>query len=595
MNTDSEDYGGSKVLVCDDDITYLMLMRETLEAAGFDVIEANDGNSAIEYFNQHLPDLVMLDVHMPGLTGFEVCSKIRSHPQGVETPILMVTGADDFKSISQAYKLGATDFLPKPIKWPMMGHRVRYMLKSRNMLRDLKSSEKRLRYIAYHDSLTGLPNRESFNEHLTSFLSLAKRNKTSLAVMLIDLDRFKRINDTLGHEYGDKLLKLVAQKLQQCVRQSDIPARLDSLIVEDGNLARFGGDEFTILLNQLTNLNDAAVVAKRIIDELSKPLMLDDFEVVVTPSIGISVYPDDGDSPVDLLKFADIAMYKAKDNGRHTFNFYSDTFDMSSMARLNLEEDMRQALKQDEFELYFQPKIDINKQCIKGLEALIRWHHPKRGMVSPAEFIPLAEESGLIVKIGEWVLESACQHLQKWQNAGFEMVPLSVNVSGIQFKRTALPEFIAELLEKYQISPDLLEIEITESAIMTDVEDSITRLSEIKAQGISIAIDDFGTGYSSLSYLKKFPIDVLKIDRSFIIDVATNQEDAGIVNAILGLSESLGLKVVAEGVEDKQQLSTLKLMGCAIIQGFLFSKPMSSDKCYDLMASTAAQRKLCAI
>jgi len=568
-------------------------MRETLEAAGFEVIEASDGNSAIEKFNQHLPDLVMLDVQMPGLTGFEVCSQIRNHPQGMEAPIMMVTGADDFQSISQAYKLGATDFLPKPIKWPMMAHRVRYMLKSRNMLRDLKSSAKRLRYIAYHDVLTGLPNRESFNEYLASFLSLAKRNGTSLAVLLVDLDRFKRINDTLGHEYGDKLLKLVATKLQQCIRQSDVPARLDCIAVNEGNLARFGGDEFIILLNQLSNLNDAAVVAKRIIDELSKPLMLDDFEVVVTPSIGISVFPDDADSPVNLLKFADIAMYKAKDNGRHTYNFYSDSFDMSSMDRLSLEEDMRQALILGQFELYFQPKIDVNNRCIKGLEALIRWHHPKRGMVSPAEFIPLAEESGLIVKIGEWVLESACQHLQNWQSKGYEMVPVSVNVSGIQFKRTALPNFIADLLEKYQISPTLLEIELTESAIMTDVEDNIIRLNEIKSLGISIAIDDFGTGYSSLSYLKRFPIDELKIDRSFIIDVATNQVDAGIVNSILGLCESLGLKVVAEGVEDMQQLGTLKLMGCSIIQGFLFSKPMSSDKCHELMASAASRRKIC--
>lgn len=569
-----------------------MIMRETLEASGFKVYESSDGVTAFEQFVKHSPDLVMLDVHMPGLTGFEVCKKIRDLPQGAETPILMVTGADDFQSISKAYELGATDFLPKPIKWPMMAHRVLYMLKSRNMLRELKSNEERLRYMAYYDPLTGLPNRQSFNEHLARFLSLAERNSSSLAVMLIDLDRFKRINDTLGHEYGDQILTLIGEKLQQCVRQSDISSRLMHNS-DNSNVARFGGDEFTILLTQLNNLEDAAIVAKRIIAELSKPLLLDDFEVVVTPSIGISVYPEDATDSVDLMKYADIAMYKAKEQGRHTYKFYSEAFNLSSIARLSLEEDLRQALSKDQFELYFQPKVNISKGAICGCEALIRWHHPTRGMVSPLEFIPLAEESGLIVKIGEWVLETAFKQLREWQSAGYQLHPISVNVSGIQFKRTALPEFIAELINRYQIPPEWVEIELTESAIMTDVEDNIVRLQEIKQLGISISIDDFGTGYSSLSYLKKFPVNVLKIDRSFVIDVAKKEEDTGIVNAILGLSESLGLNVVAEGVEEIEQLEALRLMGCDVIQGFLFSKPLSTILYGELLSSPEKQRALC--
>lgn len=573
-NTSGDAFHNAKVLICDDDPTYLLVMRDTLESENFQVIDASDGDSAITKYLMYQPDIVLLDVQMPGMSGLEVCKQIRQHKAGKDVPILMVTGAEDYASIQSAYDIGATDFLPKPIKWPIVGHRVRYMLRTRNALRDLQSSEEQLRYLAYHDDLTGLSNRQSFREHLQKFLTLAKRDDYHVGVLFIDLDRFKRINDTLGHEFGDKLLAQVAKILLNNLRDCDLIAR-DAKESDVSEVARLGGDEFIVMLSKVSDTNDIAQVAQRIIDSVSKPIKIGQYEVAVTPSVGISVYPQDGEEGELLMKNADVAMYYAKERGRRCYKFYSDSLNARALERLQLEESLRAALVRDEFELYYQPQVDMKTETISSVEALIRWNHPTLGMVSPGEFIPIAEETGLIIEIGEWVMKTACAQAKQWMNEGLPACRMSINLSSVQFKRSALTETIKQIIEETGLPPEYLELELTESAVMTDVEQNIMRLRQLKDMGIKVAIDDFGTGYSSLSYLKKFPIDTLKIDRSFVTDLAENKEDEAIVKAIMALADTMNLEVIAEGVESKSQLAILRQYECELIQGFLFSRPLN--------------------
>tara|TARA_R110000751_G_scaffold4388_1_gene21573 strand:+ start:106266 stop:108035 length:1770 start_codon:yes stop_codon:yes gene_type:complete len=571
-----------KVLVCDDDPTYLMLMRDTLEAEGFIVIDAADGEAALSKYFLYQPAIVLLDVQMPHLNGFEVCQQLRAHPSGKDLPILMVTGADDFSSIEKAYAVGATDFLPKPIKWPMIGHRIKYMLRSRDAVQDLKESEERLRFLAYYDPLTGLPNRQHFTEQLEKFMQLAQRGAYHVAIMFIDLDRFKRINDTLGHAFGDKLLKVVANKLTENLRQSDVLTRPQehNLVPE---ISRLGGDEFTIFLSHVSSVNGAALVAQRLVDSLSAPIKIEQYEVVVTPSIGISFYPNDGDTVDTLLKNADAAMYHAKDSGRSCFKFYSDSLNAKAMEKLQLEGALRSALENDEFELYYQPQIDLKANQINSVEALIRWHHPDLGLVPPGEFIPIAEESGLIIDIGNWVLKTACTQAKLWLDSGLGPIRMAVNISGLQFKLPTFLETVKTVLDISQLPAKLLELELTETVVMSDVKENIGRLSALKELGISLAVDDFGTGYSSLNYLKRFPIDILKIDRSFITDIADDENDEAIVAAIMALAETMNLQVVAEGVENYNQLLKIKQSECAYVQGYYFSLPLDAQDCTQLL------------
>lgn len=573
------EYENAKVMVCDDDLTYLLLMRDTLEAEGFEVIDAADGEMALSKYLTYRPDILLLDVQMPLLNGFEVCRQVRGLKGSEDIPILMVTGSDDFTSIEKAYEAGATDFLPKPIKWPMIAHRVKYMLRSREAMHKLKKSEERLRYLAYYDVLTGLPNRQSFREQLEKFIILAERSHYGVAVLFIDLDRFKRINDTLGHSFGDELLKKVAFKLDENLRQSDLLIRSseeNEVSEMVSKVARMGGDEFTIFLSRIENLEDTAAVAKRIIDSVSLPMKIGQYEVVITPSIGISVYPNDGKTVDDLLKNADIAMYYAKETGRRCFKFYSESLNAKALERLELEESMRIALKKDQFELYFQPQVDLETRRIASVEALIRWNHPQMGLISPAEFIPIAEESGLIIEIGDWVLKSACRQAKQWEDIGLPC-RVGVNLSSLQFKQSGFIENVRQILDHSRLSPQLLELELTESVIMSDVDENIGRLNALKSMGITLAVDDFGTGYSSLSYLKRFPIDTLKIDRSFVTDIAVDEDDEAIVSAIIALASTMKLGVIAEGVETEGQLDILKNYHCSLIQGYFFSRPLNVD------------------
>ncbi|TAA45929.1 putative bifunctional diguanylate cyclase/phosphodiesterase [Corallincola spongiicola] len=574
------------VLVCDDDITIRLMMRETLEREVITVIEAADGKQALEMYKQHSPDLVLLDVSMPHFSGYEVCEVIRQSPLGADVPVVMVTSSDDLSSINRAYESGATDFLAKPITWQILGQRVRYMLRASRAFRDLKrneerlkrneehlkQNEERLRVLAYFDNLTGLPNRQMFNEDLQRSIAQAKREGLKAALLFIDLDQFKRFNDTLGHAFGDKLLNRVAEQLKTRLRPGDLLTRgVDRL--EDMSLARLGGDEFTICLTQVAQNEDVARVASRVIESISQPMVVDSYEVVVTPSIGIAIYPDDGDEIDSLLKNADTAMYNAKAKGRGRFQFYSGEMNARALQRLRMENELRKAIDNNELRVAYQPKVDVQQRKFIGVEALVRWDHPQHGIVSPAEFIPLAEESGLIVDIDNWVLHKACHQASEWLNMGITC-PVAVNVSALNFKKTNLVERIKTALREADLPASLLELEMTESIVMSDIELNTERLTQLKEMGTSISIDDFGTGYSSLSYLRRLPIDQVKIDRSFVNEIDCNNEDMAIVKAIIAMSTTLKMEVIAEGVETTTQTEKLSKAGCHRLQGFLYAKPM---------------------
>jgi len=430
---------------------------------------------------------------------------------------------------------------------------------------ELKENEQRVTNLAYYDPLTGLPNRRLFSDRLAMALAHAHRYHTRMAVLFLDLDRFKRINDSLGHEVGDRLLQQVASRLRGCVR-------------EDDTVARQGGDEFVTLLAEIDELADATQIARRMIESLRAPIEIGGNELFVSSSIGIAVYPDDGTSEELLLRNADAAMYEAKESGRNGFRLYSPTMNASSLQHLALESSLRKALSRNEFLLHYQPLVDARDGSLVGGEALLRWHSPDLGLVMPDGFIPLAEESGLIVPIGEWVLEQACAQIAAWQAQGLEPPEIAINISARQFRHSHFLNSIRETLERHGIEPRRLVLELTESMLMEDAVETIRVLHELRAIGVSIAVDDFGTGYSSLNYLKRFPIRRLKIDRSFVRDLVSDAEDAAIVSAVISLAHNLGLGVVAEGVENVEQLAALAERGCDIIQGFLFHRPLPANE-----------------
>jgi diguanylate cyclase (GGDEF)-like protein/PAS domain S-box-containing protein len=428
-----------------------------------------------------------------------------------------------------------------------------------------KLAEDQLRFVATHDSLTDLPNRSMFNERLRHALHQSTRYNRGIAVMFIDIDRFKLVNDSLGHSAGDRLLQDCAGRLIECLRESDTVARL-------------GGDEFVVMVENFTAPKDAIAVAQKILTGLARPFFVDGQEFLMSASIGISTFPDDGKDAETLLKNADIAMYRAKDLGRNNYQFYSAQMNKHTFERLAMESSLRRAIERNEFLLHYQPKLDLRNGAISGVEALIRWQHPDWGMVSPAQFIPLAEETGLIVQIGEWVLKTACEQNKRWRDQGIPPMRVAVNLSARQFAQKTLLSDIAKTIAQSGLTPDCLELEITESLVMTNPEHATEILHKLKAMGISLSIDDFGTGYSSLAYLKRFPIDCVKIDRSFIKDIPAEADDMAITRGVIALGHSLRLKVVAEGVETVEQQDFLRSNGCDEMQGFLFSKPLPAEE-----------------
>ncbi|GLR70107.1 two-component system response regulator [Agaribacter marinus] len=568
------------ILICDDDKTHLLLMSETLKSQGYETIQAADGEQAVSLYNEFSPDIVLLDVNMPKIDGYGVCKRIRSTKLGKDTPVLMITGSDDHESIEQAYSVGATDFLPKPIKWPLIKHRIKYMLRSFDIQKSLKDSEEELRYLAYFDPLTELPNRQYIKKQIQTFIGIAKRAEHKLAVMFIDIDSFKRINETLGFTYGDSVLKEVSSRLNKHFREGDIITR-GSLVDNEPQVARLGGDEFTILLNDCGEDASIVEIAKRINAKLSEPIIIDQYSLVVTASIGIAIYPFDGEDAETLLKNADAAMYTAKSSGKNCFKLHSHDLSDRCLNRLKLEEYMRESLQKDNFELYYQAKVDAGCGRAVGAEALIRLHHEEFGLISPGEFIPIAEDTGLIVDIGYWVIRVACLQIVKWQTIFGKGVSISVNVSGRQVNQVNFVKRLKQIILETNVDPELLEIELTESIVMGNAEDNIIRLKEIKALGVKLSIDDFGTGYSSLNYLKRFPIDALKIDRSFVTDISSKEEDKAIVGAISALANALNLNIIVEGVETKEQLDSVSMIckdSPTLIQGFYFARPVPAKE-----------------
>ena len=428
-----------------------------------------------------------------------------------------------------------------------------------------KKDEERLQFLANYDALTSLPNRGMFNQRLDYALTHANRYNKQLAVLFMDLDRFKIINDTLGHDAGDVLLKDVAGRLRRCLRESDTVARL-------------GGDEFVVLITECSQSQDVVGVVQKLLKAMASPFLLMGQECHITASIGISFYPDDSKDAQTLLKNADLAMYRAKEQGKNNFQFYSAQMNVDSLERLALESSLRGALERDEFLLYYQPKMDICSGNVTGMEALVRWRHPDMGLVSPAQFIPLAEETGLIVPLGEWVLKTACAQSREWQRQGFPPLRIAVNLSPRQFQQNDFVREVARILNETGLDAGLLELEITESMLIQNPEQVVNLLTDLRAMGVYLSLDDFGTGYSSLAYLKRFPINSIKIDRSFTQDLPSDASNAAITRAIIAIADSLKLNVIAEGVENEEQMRFLREHKCTEIQGYYFSKPLPADE-----------------
>jgi diguanylate cyclase (GGDEF)-like protein len=692
-----------RVLVADDQEMIRLLARQSLQVAGFEVHDAVDGAEAVEKFFAAVPDVVLLDVQMPHKDGFEACRELRASRLGQHTPILMMTGLDDVESIEQAYRVGATDFVNKPVNWLILGHRLEYMLRNSSAEGRLRESEARLahaqriahlgywdwridrgsffcsnelrqilnlpddvdpespddlftcvhqadverlqetlqdllaghpvadfefqlagdgreerfvrqhaeptfkddgsvtrisvtlqdvterrraeekvRYMAYYDGLTGLPNRRSFIETLDRRLADTNPSREVSAVLFIEVDRLAVVNESLGHHAGDLLLQSAAERILGCVRTEDVVAGPQ---LGDPNrlVSRLEGGQFVILLSQLRRLEMSAVIAERLLQALSQPFKIEGHEVFVGASIGVGVFPHDGDSALQLLRNAHLAAEHSKASEESSFKYYAESMNDSARRRLSLEADLRRALEREELELHFQPQFDVETDLIVGAEALLRWRHSEHGMVRPDHFIPICEQTGLIHEIGEWVIREACYTAGTWQTKVGHDLRVAVNISIRQFQRGRLPAIVKSALHNSSLEAGQLELELTESLLLEADDNTLGQLEELRSLGLQLAIDDFGTGYSSLSYLSRMPVDALKVDRSFIRDLPDRKDQEAIARAVIAMGRSLGLRVIAEGVETEAQLEFLRRQRCHEQQGFLCGRPMSADDFAELL------------
>jgi diguanylate cyclase (GGDEF)-like protein/PAS domain S-box-containing protein len=688
------------VLVIDDDAGTRFLARETLEQDGFAVEEAENGLVGVELFKQINPSLVLLDVVMPERDGFATCKMLRELAGQAHTPVLMMTGLDDIDSINRAYEVGATDFITKPINWPILGHRVRYILRASRAMEELaesqqnlaeaqrlaglsswewdsergftnwspdirevmgvqatdvspssdlfwqivhpddrktvresfvatlkseqplrldfrvvlpdgrtravhmqghakraplrlqgvmqditerKRAEEQVRHMAFYDSLTGLPNRVLLREQLRNALERAEREGEQVAVLFLDLDNFKRINDTLGHQVGDGVLTEVAQRLSQCLRSGDRVYRSPNNDA-DALVARLGGDEFMVLLNRIRQPEDAAKVAQRILHALSSPIDIGTERVSTSTSVGIAVFPSDSRDADTLVKNADAAMYHAKGQGRGRFQFFSELMNASAARKLELESDLRRAVEHEEFALVYQPRFDTNTGSVASIEALVRWQHPKQGLLSASEFLFVAEETGLIVPIGAWVLRTACRQAKALQAANLSLAPVSVNVSSLELQQRDLVQRVLETLAQIELRPQYLELDLPENAIAQDNALVMQNLTELAANGVRLCVHDFGVRFLSANkYVKQLPIHSVKIDRSLVQGVSSHRENAAVATAIIAIAKDLNLRVVAQGIEDSRDQRFLLDQGCRHMQGFLLSEPISAEALEELL------------
>lgn len=560
-----------RILIAEDDPVSRRLLQALLTKWGYEVIVTTDGKQAWEVLQREdAPRLAILDWMMPEMDGPEVCRMVRSKDDGAYVYLLLLTAKSQKDDIIRGIGAGADDYVTKPFDANELNARLRAGRRIIDLQAELVSARESLLVQATHDPLTGLPNRLLFSDRLTQRLMRSRYAPQPLAVMYLDLDRFKLVNDTLGHSMGDRLLQSVAQRLSDCLRATD-------------TLARMGGDEFTIILADIETHEEAASVARKILEMLAEPVVIEANEFFVTASIGISVFPIDGTDVETLVKNADTAMYRAKEQGRNCYHAFTESLNASAVQAMALEAGLRRALDRKEFVVHYQPRVDIKTGRIVGSEALVRWQHPEYGLVSPNQFISLAEDTGLIGPISEYVIETACKQTQKWMDAGCGPLSVSVNISGKQFQQRRLSHSVQYALEQSGMDARHLDLELTESTLMTDPDAVISVLQEFRDMGIKISVDDFGTGYSSLSYLKRFPVDAVKIDRSFVMHLTTNPDDAAIAGAVVAMAHSLKLKVCAEGVETIEQLEFLRSLQCDEMQGYFISPPVAAQEFDELL------------
>ncbi len=559
------------ILIVDDRSANIFALSEALNDPGLNIFEATSGNEALALTLNHDFALILMDVQMPEMDGFETAELLRGMKETMNIPIIFVTAINKGrKYVFKGYDVGAVDYLFKPVDLDILVSKVRIFVDLYRQKKIIEKQASSLEKLAFYDHLTKLPNRTLFFDRFNQILTKARRNKNQVALLSIDLDRFKKVNDTLGHDVGDLLLNEVARRFTSLLRSSD-------------TIARMGGDEFAVILADISNINNISKVSRKIINLISKPFHLKDFTCSVGASIGIALFPSDADNIDQLTKNADIAMYHAKNKGKNNFQFYSTELNTNTVERMAFENDLHKAIENEEFELYYQPIYSNNSKQITSLEALIRWNHPIRGFLMPGDFIPLAEETGYIREIGHWVTKQACKQIKEWKKVGIENRRIAINISAKQFGQEDDMKYISRLIEEETVSPACLELELTESCILENEDKAAKIMHELRDSGLHHAIDDFGTGYSSLKFIKQLPINKIKIDRSFIKDIVVNKDDAAIVNAMIVMAHSLKLKVVAEGVETQEQLNYLDSMGCDEIQGYLFSTPLPSQEIEKLL------------
>jgi diguanylate cyclase (GGDEF)-like protein len=570
-----------QVLLVEDSAGDALLLREMFrkESPGsFELTHVERMSDAVSELAKGGFDIVLLDLGLPDGHGIDTVRRTQAAAPGV--PVIVLTGLDDEALAAQAMKEGAQDYLIKgQIENHALPRALRHAIERQRMQTDTALVSLQSKKWAQYDFLTDLPNRMLLNDRLTQAIASAGRYRHQLAVLFLDLDSFKHVNDSLGHDIGDGLLRAVGARLVAGVRKSDTVSRL-------------GGDEFVVVLSSIERSEDAALSATKLIAAINAPYSIDQHDLHVSGSIGISIYPTDGVEAEALIQNADNAMYHAKEHGSNNYRFFKEDMNVQAVHRQFLEASLCRALERREFELHYQPKMDLKSGRITGVEALIRWHHPERGLLPPGEFIPIAESCGLIVPIGRWVLREACMQAREWQGAGLPEIPVAVNISSVEFRDKNFVENLRATLNETGLEPRHLELELTESVLMQHVESTAVVLGEVRAMGVQLVVDDFGTGYSSLSYLSQFPINTLKIDRLFVQGITSERDDAPIISAVINMGRSLMQRVIAEGVETREQLAFLQSRGCDEAQGYYFSRPVVAEQFAKLLETGISETVL---
>jgi diguanylate cyclase (GGDEF)-like protein len=574
----AENLKNATIMMVDDEPMTMIVVQTFLEEFGFNhFIQVEDSLKVMDILEEQLPDILLLDLIMPGKSGMDILAEIRNHPKMSRLPIVVLTASSDAQDKLKALELGATDFLSKPVDQSELGLRIRNTLEAKAYTDQL----------AFYDPITKLPNTSMFQDKLIWALEKAKRYNENLALFHIDLDQFSRVNASIGINSSNIVLTLLAQRLKESVRSIDVLSKTSKEFNSTHGPYRAEGSGFTLLLNNPKNTEISAVVASRILRRIREPINIEGNEIVVTASIGIATFPEEANDTENLHRLAISAKDYGKSKGGDNFHFSSDGINAIYEKRLKMEFRLRKAIQKNELFLHYQPKVSVQSAEIQGVEALLRWQNDTLGLVSPADFIPLAEETKLIIPIGEWVLHEACKTLVEWKKMGKKPISMAVNVSPLQMEDPDFINTVKRILITTRVDPGLLKLEITEGLFLSNVEEKIEQLKALKSLGVTISIDDFGTGYSSLSYLGKLPVDELKIDRSFITDVISNDENRAIIASIIYMAHSLQLTTVAEGIENEEQLQFIQTQQCDTYQGFFFSRPIPFADMSKLLPETS--------